>query len=416
MSALPSTVDLATSRVYPSPPRGQKPAGPAEAAPADVVRAGTTHLPRQKLDLERALADGLAVLWVQSLPDNGWQAFGASEDAGSYEAPPFFPEKSIRDELLSPLGAWQAMNVLSDELPDLADWFRQVRDAARRAGRDPSLVIFDASDPAVPWEMFRLHPTDPEALGTEVRAVRWLPGMRSHVRRELALPERSACSGAVLSHFDPEVSGGAEVQPWLEPLLELNPTPERDIQSFRGQLRKAAAEVVGLVYCLCHADVPPGSFKLWFGADGDKQQRLFYSDLLALPMPLFESSDCIVFLNACEAGAAGAERRFIGGSVLSLARLFLQKGARGFIGATDRTLDVVAARVAHDFVNQVQGGGGPVPVAQVLQELRKEVFRNLPEQPSETDPELEQWYYTSRYVFYGHPETTLRLRRKGAGG
>src|SRR5262249_8693298 len=155
-----------------------------------------------------------------------------------------------------------------------ARWFRElIAQVRKETSKEPVLIIVDSSNTAIPWEMFRLHPTQRTSLGSEMVAVRWDRFVDFNWNPLQLADLCQACSGSTLSHLDPDERCYPGVGEYVEPLVNsLKPKDHPDIRELAMQLGEAIAGV-GFVYMLCHGFLDGGVLEIGLGSDKDSTRR-----------------------------------------------------------------------------------------------------------------------------------------------
>jgi hypothetical protein len=297
-------------------------------------------------------------------------------------------------------------SIIADQLPQpFWDVLTAVADEVRAAtpGRVPSLLFYSA-DPWVPWELAWMeNPLDPERprfLAAQTRMGRWIvgsggrpapPATSVDVRTMAAVAGMYQATGG----FAPLPMAKAEVDE-LARLYKALPVPA-DLDGVLALLDAAlerGAEKVGAdaVHFAAHGQVDPSR---------PESAALFMSDGRPLKASFFRRSELgerhapFLFLNACMVGT--------GGEVLGDADGFpgncLRGGFRGLLAPLWAVDDAVAHDLALDFYRRAFGlGGAPEAVGSILHDVRRRYGR-----PS--DPVVHTYM---AYVYYGHPELTLK--------
>jgi hypothetical protein len=206
----------------------------------------------------------------------------------------------------------------------------------------------------------------------------------------------------VLAHVNSQelVGGGHE----SDVLRRLNPVtgslPELEVHLQREDLR------CGLVYVACHGFYDKSILKFALGSREDPRQRWVLSQLYDKELKLLRSSRSVVFINACHSGRLIRDPNLRDRYLRGFVELFMRKGARAVIGTMGRVGDEFAATVARDLL-LASLHSPSVPIASLLRDLRAQVLRQLPSDPSDED--LRPLMFVFTYVLYGNPMLSLRL-------
>lgn len=284
---------------------------------------------------------------------------------------------------------------------ELRGWLKQLH---RIYGNNLKIIIMDHTDFEIPWEMLELSLN--EYLGATITTTRWQQVITENGRRLLNL-EPDECVGHAIAYVnEAELKG---IGPELELLNTLNAAQYKDTTLFRKRLEQNEAGV-GLIYMAGHGIFDPHVRKMALGALEDDSQRLRLMSLYRCRLHLFAHSQAIVFINACHSGRLRKDDRLVRDDYRrGFAELFLRKGARGVIATLGGVNDAYAARVAHKLIHAARQSPH-LPIAALLREQRAQVVAKLPDDPS--DEELLDFIYTFMYVYYGSPQTRLRLVKR----
>lgn len=295
---------------------------------------------------------------------------------------------------------------IADQLPQpFWDVLTAVADKVRAAApsRLPSLLFYSA-DPWVPWELAWMEaPLDaqrPRFLAAQTRMGRWIigsggkpapPSASVDVRTMAAVAGMYSAS----TGFAPLPKAKAEVDE-LARLYRALPVPADldGVLALLGAALECGAEKVGAdaVHFAAHGQVDPTR---------PESAALFMNDGRPLKASFFRRSELgerhapFLFLNACMVGT--------GGDVLGDADGFpgncLRGGFRALLAPLWAVDDTVAHDLALDFYRRAFGvGGAPEAVGSILNDARRRYG-----QPP--DPVVHTYM---AYVYYGHPELTLK--------
>jgi hypothetical protein len=392
---------------------------PLPAVPSGVAGAPARPLPPKGLNLADGYPATVAVLHVYTDGEDGYRVWGCHGDREPLNLPPIQPANPLplkapkrrwTDEEQTPRECFNLMTVFSAGQLELRQWLQDARAADADALQ---LVIADHTIYGIPWEMFRLENVRHDCLGSAVTTTRWGQPVdeKSNEYVKLCI-EADECRGTLMSFIDPDVDPDerAKIEADLKVLDKLaheSPDSIHRAMTLLGRKRSG----YGLVYLFCHGIVGETVLEMELGSQDNPKHRVHYAELLRQEMHLLDRSRSIVFLNACNSGRAVEDREFLcDDKRRHFCDLFLTKGARGVIGTLDKLHVRHAARVAREFL-ELAAAHPDWSVARVLRELRAQCVASLPRRP--TDRQLDRWFYTSLYVYYGNPLTVLRLGGKG---
>jgi hypothetical protein len=279
------------------------------------------------------------------------------------------------------------------------------------------LVIQEHTTTNVPWEMLRLGDS---FLGAQVNVARW-EGAELEASELGTPPEQQGGGGDVVAYVAQGIPERTTLTPGQREAFERalqvihGGRPLRLVQELIDILG-TPREGVGVLYLLCHGLIAAKVQQSRLYAEPEThypQEQLPLLKLRTLEMELLARSRAVVFLDACTGGQVvqGASQ-LPARTRVGFPQAFLNKGARGVIGAV-ADLDVeYAVKLAHDFVELAREQ--PRPVAELLRELRARAAADL---RNARDPERwTRWYHTFLYVYYGHPLATLSLGRGQEAG
>jgi hypothetical protein len=266
------------------------------------------------------------------------------------------------------------------------------------------LVIADHTDFEIPWEMLTLAPN--EYLGAAITTVRW----QVVVGGDDIIPlttSNEIYHGYALSYINRQELPG--VEPEIKVFNEINAANYDDIIQFRNHLQRSDSDFA-LIYMACHGIFDADIRNIALGSQHNIQQRLRLADLRGRNLRLLNTSQGIVFLNACHSGRHKIDEKYIRDEYRrGFAELFLSKGARGVIGTLGGVGDTYAASIAHNLIVAFQSTP-TMPIAVLLRQLRAHVVNNLSEDASDED--LLLFVYTFMYVYYGNPRAVLQLKKR----
>ncbi|WP_405542756.1 hypothetical protein OG478_13720 [Streptomyces phaeochromogenes] len=281
----------------------------------------------------------------------------------------------------------------------LVTWVRELLTSSTQ----PRLVIWDNTAYDIPWELFYHQPqgrSDDEPhgwLGALVPVIRWTSvhdGER--VWRFSAEEQRS--EGGLLMLEDETLKADSDVYPryLIEP-------PLRTMHELMHRLNEPGAPF-GLLVIRCHGLYSNVLRRFTLG--GLALNR--YTDYSMTALRHFRTP---VLLNACASGQTLRDTRSPGHPVRSFVELFLRRGASAVIAVTgDIDIDH-----SHDFATRLlwTTESGKANLASILQQHRKHYANKARRPPgardTRTEEDFQRFFASFLYVYYGHPDTTLRV-------
>lgn len=310
------------------------------------------------------------------------------------------PTEALLGSFSTPAKVQKTMSEYSVKHP-LRRWLKRLREHFED---ELCMVIVDRSRVGIPWEFFTLKNTDHAYLGASVDTVRWVDVEDDEGENVEQRFSEDLCEGAPLSHIDASEQQAVAAEHQL--LAQFGCSAEGDIRVFHDRI-KQRARGYALVYLLCHGFIGKSVLHIQLGSRNETSKRLELAQLRQQRLALLEESRSIVFINACSSGVITQDTTVLNDEVQrGFAELFLGKGARGVLG----TLGSVKARRAAEFANRFLQTtlAKDQPIARTLRELRAEVAKRMPDEP--TAEQYEELYTVLLYVYYGNPRTRLRLR------
>jgi hypothetical protein len=274
--------------------------------------------------------------------------------------------------------------------------FKQVFWSLKAEGKLRSIQV-TSNSPVLPWELVLPEAADgtPDGfLGISYRLARWAPRSEAgQVDRPL---DQLAFAGiaAVAPAYD-----GNQALPFQQ--VEVDALSKLD--GFRlvggdfGSFERMLGEVsTGFIHFSGHGEVnDPGTGSPVF-AIRLLDQALDPTTWRALTFAPHDKGNPFFFFNACDTGRAQS----LGGFVQGWGPAVLASGASGFIGGMWPLSDRTAADFSTDFYGGISSklGTGPVYVAEVLQQVRREFYET-------GDPTY------LAYTFYGNANLRVVKRR-----
>jgi hypothetical protein len=255
------------------------------------------------------------------------------------------------------------------------------------------LIIQEHAETRVPWEMVEV---DNKPLGAQLGVVRWLTAHSTDGAVRLQT-ERREWTGRALSYVD--VTGLEEPRKEQAALEHCAHEACANVQEFRQALERPEASRA-LLFVASHGvmardDEHAGAF----GALEETHLQITSLDLESLNSNKGERP--LVFINACHSARLWNDEYGLTG----LPEVFLAKFAGAYLGTLGEVEEGLAATIGERILQAAQEDSG-VCIPRLLQELRAEAFQQLA--PSE-GPSRSHYVNTFLYVFYGPPESWLRL-------
>ena len=396
-------------QALPAPRTAQVPEHLAE--PSEPVA-----LPPAPVDPDARLPDGFVRLGVhRAYDEHGRELFGLTGHGGDLELAPgpedtrLRPEDialgNVRQDGFAPSEFFHAVTEWSEGQAELVRWINDLR---ARHGKALQLVIWDDTDFDVPWELLRLS-ADPRRglaagiLGALVTVVRW-----TTIRKAGTTPFGSpaACAGQVLGYY-------------AEPMRRDRQVFERFVHTAHsGSTRTFLNDLArpdlgaGLVYMGCHATYGAKLHHL-------RLDTVTWSELNAQAMPALDGGHTLVCLNACHSARLVHNTARGENALRGFAELFLRKGAGGCIATSGQVGDDVAHALVRELMGRL-GADPDLPVAHALREFRAAAAARLPDPlpflygadgrvDTAGQQRLLPFLYSFMFLYFGHPQTTLRL-------
>jgi hypothetical protein len=267
------------------------------------------------------------------------------------------------------------------------------------------LIIWDETDFQIPWELF-FHETDnPEDcgwLGAHIEVIRWTT-VHNETPADWSTGGPSTCHGPILGFIDPSFPSPGML------LSRYGYEPASTMQHLLVKLDDTHREV-GLVYVWGHGiPGPNGEVATLAGMPMDRVELY--------RMPALRHSRAVVLLNACGSAQLMHDDRFgEEGSARSFAEIFLRRGARAVIATSGK----VGKIESHDFLQRLLSDAedAAINLPAALLAYRAGLARGLPPDPGD-DPavqnKLKAFFNGFMYLYFGHPDTALRMLPPGAG-
>jgi hypothetical protein len=372
---------------------------------ADAVRSAERHLPGALGPLPMPLPPATALLRVHRRTHEGSERFylelqsdaelhrTASPQDLRVQGPPDLALADVMArgalrQAIAALRSWSTTKVA------LRQWLRTLR---RHHGRGLRIIVWDETNFQIPWELFfhdTADPADHGWLGADFEVIRWT-AVFTESRPDWLTDTASPCDGPLLAFTDPDF-------PNPGPLLARY--PHESFGSLGDLLRGLddTSRRVGVVFVWGHGvPGPNGAASTLAGMPLDR--------LEVFRMPVLLGSRTLVLLNACGTGQLLNDDRFGEQGTRSFAEVFLRRGARGVI-ATSGQVDKADS---YDFAVRLLSDAetDDLSIPGMLLKHRAGLADALPADPADTatDEQLREFFNGFMYVYFGNPNTQLRM-------
>lgn len=376
---------------------------PAEV-PGGVVDTRTEVVGRFATRLDEHPAAGFAQMLLQRLPE-GRMRLTAGGPPGLPRLTHEFDAPVLGLGLLtskigkSPSAVYLKMVEWSRVYSDLRFWLDDVRAAV--GDSDLRLVIWDDTGYEVPWELFYLYGDEATGLrggwlGELVAVTRKVTVAREgRDRRTDQVYADQVAEGEVVSCIaDDMLADSATIERFRH-----QPVAERDLLSSL----QAAGPDVALLYVACHGTFAPDLTMMTLG-------QIALPQLTGIRMPGLESTQGLVFLNACHSGRMGADSN-VKGALFGFGEAFLRRGASVVIGAAGAVETHVACEVASLILEQL-AAHPELPVSAALRDARARIAAGVSRE-NPTEEQIKALVYGFMFVGYGNPFARVRLPAAG---
>ena len=263
------------------------------------------------------------------------------------------------------------------------------------------LVIWDNTAYEIPWELFYCESAGDADdrtqgwLGELIPVIRWT-SIHDGIRNWNYSAEERHCEGGLLMLED-EAFG--EESDSIDIFLVEPPT--RSIPDLMNRLEEASVPEFGLLLIRCRGIYSKDSREFTLGELSLNEYREF-------TMSALHTSRAPVLLNACSSGRTVTDSRRPGMPVRSFAELFLRRGASAVIAAVGE----IDLNHSHDFARRLlfETTDDKTRLAEVLHNHRKHYARSVrrARTDSRSEADFRLFFDSFMYVYYGHPNTTLR--------
>jgi CHAT domain len=379
------------------------------AVPMDAIGSPEQTTRPAAGPLPAALPEATALLRVHRCESGGKDRFelelqsdhelhrtGSPQDMSSQGRPDIaLADVILRGSLRESIGALHTWSV--NKLA-LRQWLTALR---RRHGRRLRLIIWDETNFQIPWELFYHETSDPSDhgwLGADIEVIRWTQ-VFTETPPDWLSDNGGACQGPLLAYIDPQF-------PDPRPLLDQYPSEACDsLRDLLGRLDDARRDV-GMVLVWGHGR--PGAHGGEATLAGMPLDRLHF-----FRMPALLASRTLVLLNACGSGQLLNDDRLGETATRSFAEVFLRRGARGVIATSGEVDKLESYDFAVRLLSDAEAADLNVPAS--LRNYRAELAADLPRDPAAdaTDEQLQAFFNGFMYLYFGNPNTFLRMRPKG---
>jgi hypothetical protein len=386
--------------------------------PEEVIVTDVAALEVSTVDPEAKLPEALAELFVHRVRDAaGEELFGLTGKSVGNDLPYTVTRTQLRPPDIGlgkvsgegefPSEIFAAICGWSRNQRTLVEWISELR---VHHGDGLRLIVWDDTDYDIPWELLWLDEDEERGLaagclGALVNVARWTTIQEIS---KLPLDYASECSGDVVGYFDETMHADAAA------FQAFTHHPYYKMSAFLDQLRRDDLRA-GLLYIGCHGEYGSSVYRLML-------DTFTWGELNLLEMAALRKWPTLAFLNACHSG------RFVHNigqgedALRGFAELFLRKGARACLASSGKVGDDEAHALIRQLIKEVTALPG-LPVAFALRKFRAEAAATLsiklPELPrtrnddgsinKEGQKRVLRFLYSFMFLYYGHPDTTLRL-------
>ncbi|MEU8007911.1 CHAT domain-containing protein [Catellatospora sp. NPDC049111] len=381
-----------------------------EVEAPDAVRSAEQDLPKTFGPLPLPLPPATALLRVHRRTHEGVERFylelqsdadlhrtASPQDLGVQGPPDLALAEVMARGSLRP--AIAALRSWSTTKLALRQWITALR---RRHGRELRLIVWDETNFQIPWELF-FHdtgdPADRGWLGADFEVIRWT-AVFTEIRPDWLTSVSSACNGQLLAFTDPT---------FPNPAALLARYPHESFGSLDDLLHSLddTARNVGVVFIWGHGIASSnGERSTLAGVSLDR--------LEVFKMRAMLNSRTLVLLNACGSGQLLNDDRFGEQGTRNFAEMFLRRGARGVIATSGQVDKADSYDFAWRLLSESESEDLSVPG--MLLAHRTNLADALPSDPSvkATDEQLREFFNGFMYLYFGNPNTLLRMLPSGA--
>ena len=269
----------------------------------------------------------------------------------------------------------------------------RLRDLARQMGVEFSTIQFISDEPCIPWELMEVYhddiPSDPELLAVRHSVGRWYRGdnprlLQFHTVDEVAVAATDYQGIAGV----PQLPGALKERDFLVSRLAAKQFPMVGREFVRGLQNRE----FDLLHLACHGKMilaePTTSTLTMEDTPNDIHPTMIEHNSVRRNL---RGRGPIVFLNACEGGAAASTISVIAGFPAA----FLNSGVSLLIAPLWAVDDTCAHEVAVSFYTELQRTPDAA-IGEILQRIRARW------------KEANQLTYLA-YVLYGDPNSTIKM-------
>jgi hypothetical protein len=354
--------------------------------------------------LEQALPEHMAMLYVGEpqkgkLQIEGWNPKVPWKGSEVICAKPDGASLAQRiDNKLSPTDIFAKVVQMVEEILPLA-LLQWVKKLAQRYPDQLCVVIRDATDSEIPWEMLYFDRCG--FLGEVAEVVRWIDIRNSGELVKLETEEQ-ILSGEILAHLD---ANQEDTRIETAELRQLNAYFSEDLPQALQEVETNAARYA-LVYIACH-----GFFR-WGKEEKERFQILSTQDnpsgkILDYDLYLYKRPNArlpFFVINACHSGRLLRDTK----GVFGLPQVFLARLAQGYIGTLGAVDQKMAAELGAEVIRAL-GIGMPGRLSRVLRDMRRRALagRTIADLRRADRAAAERVLFAFMYVYFGQPYASL---------
>lgn len=293
----------------------------------------------------------------------------------------------------------------SPHINKLARWLGQRIALAEK--NSITLIIQDDSGLDVPWELMEIE--DGVPLGTLIPVVRWIHIRTMHGGSIPIINKQHSRYQRVMTFLDEDELAHTEHE--KAALAKFNSYSLQSLREVMDQLEGDLSEI-GLLHLSCHGIFTYDRFTVGLKSLHNPSSRILVLDLERIPPK--DGSLPLMFVNACHSA------RLLHDSVgpYGLPEVALGRVASGYIGTLGPVGDHYADEIAGMILDAL---ADEMPIAHAMQKVRTRALKDY------TDAKLAysagqlsrrelrdievRLLYSFIYVFYGHPESKVRLEK-----
>ena len=276
--------------------------------------------------------------------------------------------------------------------------------AYEKRGNPPTVLMLTA-EPYVPWELADiggtiLPGTTHPLLAVQARVGRWILGDGNCIPMPGDLKLNVDSMAIVVGEYKPEsnlprLPCAEDEGDFLMKKFSSTYYVQANTYQVSLVLDGKLPEPVQLIHFACHGDTSGATNNLYMN-DGHPVPDLVIERSIA-----GARDHPFVFLNACRVGVGQKQLNQYGG----FAGAFLRAQYSGFVGPLWAVNDVVAKNIAVEFYKRIASGE---PISEILRSIRERF------EATASDPIPPATYIA--YVYYGHPDMTIKGLNYTGGG